>query len=333
MNNEFVDIRKLEAFAAVISLESVTGAARLLGKSQPVVTRLIQDLESELGFSLFQRNGPKLIPTEKGLAFSRDVERFLVGLRLIRDRAKAIGEAAPRTIEIAATQTFAAGLIPRALAQFDERQMPNKVYVEATLPEHVRQSVLSGTADFGLVSLPISFSGLDVRSIAEMPCVAAISASDPLASLDVIPVDAFASRRLISMADPFRMRRIVDAKLRQNGVTPPAVVEVNTSITALTAARSGMGIAIIEASTGYGVPVEGVVIRPLDIQIPYFWALIAPANATPTPLVEELMEQVKVIAAEILPGLTFHDPASREALMDAIYGDIEGSEAEARRNG
>lgn len=333
MNSEFVDIRQLEAFAAVISLESVTGAARLLGKSQPAVTRLIQDLESDLGFNLFQRNGPKLIPTEKGLAFSRDVERFLVGLRLIRDRAKAIGEAAPRTVEIVATQTFAAGLVPRALAHFGKRQMPAKVYVEATLPEHVRQAVLSGTADFGLVSLPISFSGLDVRFIAEMPCVAAVSASDPLAALDVIPVDALAARPLICMADPFRMRRIVDARLAQAGVASPAVVEVNTSITALSAARLGMGIAIIEASTAYGVPVEGVAVRPLDIQIPYFWALVAPANATPSPFVEDLIEQVKLAAADILPGLCFHDPASRESLMDAIYGSAEAADAAGQRNG
>jgi len=77
------------------------------------------------------------------------------------------------------------------------------------------------------------------------------------------------------MTDPFRTRCIADTKLKQNGVTPPA---------------------IIEASTGYGVPFEEMVIRPLEVHIPYFRALIASANTTPTPLVEELMEQVKVIA-------------------------------------
>lgn len=323
MNDELMDIRQLEAFAAVMTLESVTGAARLLGKSQPAVTRLIRELESNIGFELFHRNGPRLIPTEKGLAFSRDVERFLVGLRLIRDRAKAIGDSAPRVIEIASTQTFAAGVLPRALARVDAASMPNRIYVEATPPEHVRQSVLSRTADFGIVSLPISFSGIDVRFIAEMPCVAAVSAGDPLAGLDRIPAAALAERRLITMADPFRMRRLVDDGLTRAGVRPQGLLEVNTSISALSAVRAGLGVAIIEPSTAYGIPVEGVAVRPLEVDIPYFWALITPSGNPPTPLVESIIDSVQAVATELLPGLRFHDPASRETLMEAIYGAKE----------
>ncbi|WP_245437468.1 MULTISPECIES: LysR family transcriptional regulator [Neorhizobium] len=33
----------------------MTGAAKALGKSQPVITRLIQDLEQELGFPILHR--------------------------------------------------------------------------------------------------------------------------------------------------------------------------------------------------------------------------------------------------------------------------------------
>ncbi|MGO7465133.1 LysR family transcriptional regulator, partial [Rhizobium ruizarguesonis] len=55
MHSNSFDIRQLEAFAAVMSAGSVTGAARLLGRSQPAVTRLIQDLEADSGYALLQR--------------------------------------------------------------------------------------------------------------------------------------------------------------------------------------------------------------------------------------------------------------------------------------
>lgn len=321
MNNEFLDIRQIEAFSAVISLESVTGAARMLGRSQPAVTRLIQDLEASVGFELFHRNGPRLIPTEKGLAFSREVERFLVGLRLMRDRAKAIGSDAPQMVSIACTQTFAAGIVPVALGRMGRKALPKRLYVEATLPEHVRQAVLTRTADFGVVSLPISFSGIDVRFIAEMPCVAAVAEDDPLAAEKVIPVSALATRSLITMADPFRIRRLIDAALRREAdISPAEIVEVSTSVTALSAARAGLGIAIIEPSTAYGVPLEGVTIRPLDIDIPYYWALIAPGGSFATPLVESIIETVRAVAEADLPGVKFHDPARDGAVLDAIYG-------------
>lgn len=330
MNNDFLDIRQIEAFSAVISLESVTGAARMLGRSQPAVTRLIQDLEASVGFELFHRNGPRLIPTEKGLAFSREVERFLVGLRLMRDRARTIGSDAPQMVSIACTQTFAAGIVPQALGRSDRAALPRRVYIEATLAEHARQSVLTRSADFGVVSLPISFSGIDVRFIGEMPCVAAVASDDPLAAEDVIRVSALSSRSLVTMADPLRMRRQIDAALAQAGVAPAEIVEVNTSVTALAAARAGLGVAIIEPSTGYGVPMQGVTVRPLDIDIPYYWALIAPGGSFASPLVEQIIADVRAVAESELPRLTFHDPSRHAAVMEAIYG-AAGPAAKAGR--
>jgi DNA-binding transcriptional LysR family regulator len=63
------DIRQMEAFAAVMSAGSITGAARLLGRSQPALSRLIQDLETRLGFALLHRNGPRVSPTRRGILF------------------------------------------------------------------------------------------------------------------------------------------------------------------------------------------------------------------------------------------------------------------------
>src|SRR3954468_19993320 len=90
MNQDVIDIRLLDAFAAVMSAGSITGAARLLGRSQPAVTRLIQDLETNLGFELLHRNGPRITTTDRGLLFHDEVERLLVGLKHIADRSKAI---------------------------------------------------------------------------------------------------------------------------------------------------------------------------------------------------------------------------------------------------
>jgi hypothetical protein len=113
MDIETLDLRQLDAFAAVMSAGSITGAARLLGRSQPAVTRLIQDLEANLGFELLHRNGPRITPTDQGLLFHDEVERLLVGLKHIADRAQAIAKLRVPTIEIAAIPALAAGIIPK----------------------------------------------------------------------------------------------------------------------------------------------------------------------------------------------------------------------------
>ena len=68
-----MEIRQLEAFAAVISTGSVTAAGRMLGRSQPVIGRALQELEAELGYPLFNRIGPRVTPTEQGFQFYEEV--------------------------------------------------------------------------------------------------------------------------------------------------------------------------------------------------------------------------------------------------------------------
>ena len=85
-----MELRQLESFAAVMSTGSMTGAARLLARSQPAVTRLVQELEAEIGYALFTRHGPRVTPTEQAFLLYEDVERALGSLQQIHLRAAEI---------------------------------------------------------------------------------------------------------------------------------------------------------------------------------------------------------------------------------------------------
>src|SRR4051812_41108615 len=103
MNDDRFDLRQLDAFAAVMNAGSITRAARILGRSQPAVTRLIQDLEAQLGYAILRRSGPRISPTERGVLFYGEVERLLQSFSHASECARAIGRLALRPIEIAAT--------------------------------------------------------------------------------------------------------------------------------------------------------------------------------------------------------------------------------------
>lgn len=62
---------EIEAFFEIIKSGSISAAAQNLFVSQPALTRRIQTLENELGYSLFERKkGQKKIAlTDKGTAF------------------------------------------------------------------------------------------------------------------------------------------------------------------------------------------------------------------------------------------------------------------------
>ena len=150
-----MEIRQLEAFAAVRSAGSVTAAGRLLGRSQPSVTRSIQELEAEIGYPLFQRFGPRVAPTREASQLYQDVERTLANLRQVKARAEQIARQAPPPVTLAATSALAAGLVPRALALLDQNHPLESVHVRIAAPEQVVYAVLNGIVDIGVSSLPL----------------------------------------------------------------------------------------------------------------------------------------------------------------------------------
>ncbi|HEV7322138.1 MAG TPA: LysR family transcriptional regulator [Ensifer sp.] len=303
-----MEVRDLEAFLAVMSTGSITGAARLLDRSQSQVTRLIQDLETSLGFALFERNGPRIAPTDKGIAFHDDAERFVSGIGHLRNRAKAIAGKEPEPIEIAATPAFASGIIPIALAELPDHLLPHTINLRSMPAEAAVQSVFARTADFCVTSLPADQPGLEVQGFFEGRCVAAVASHDPLAAKDVISISDLAGRTLVTMSNPFRLRHSVDEALEAAGVRPTRIIATNAANNAVQVASLGLGVAIIEPATAYGLQSAPIVVRPLDVEIPFLWAILSAASRPLSAGVRELIQRISRIASERMPDLTVHDP-------------------------
>ena len=165
-----MELRQLEAFAAVMSTGSVTAAGRLLGRSQPAISRLLQELEAEIGYALFARSGPRVTPTEQGFLLYDDVERALSSLRQIRDRAEEIARGQAQPLLLAATSALAAGLVPDALKRIEPHaNLAPRIELRSASPERVVHAVLSGTAQLGATSLPLEHRGLTVHWIGQAP--------------------------------------------------------------------------------------------------------------------------------------------------------------------
>src|SRR5450830_1314056 len=280
-----METRHLEAFSAVMSSGSITGAARLLARSQPAVTRLIQELEAEIGHPLFQRHGPRVTPTEHGFGLRGDVERALAGLRQVGERARQIASRELPALEVAATSALALGLLPPALAHLEQGLGPSPLQLRTSVPEQVLQAVLGGEVDLGLCSLPLE------------------------------------QRRLITMGIPYRLRHRLEHAL--GPTQQPALIETNASASALALVQAGLGVAVLEPLTPHGLQSTGVAVRPLDTEVPFFFGVItlptrpvAPAQQQRTEaLVQALLEQ-----ARQLPGFQEHPPSAHAHLLDADHG-------------
>src|SRR5699024_7347430 len=72
-----IDIKHMQYFVAIVKYGSMTEASHRLYISQPTISKAIQDIETELGMSLFDRNKKKIALTDAGRIFFDQCEEIL----------------------------------------------------------------------------------------------------------------------------------------------------------------------------------------------------------------------------------------------------------------
>lgn len=121
-------LNHLRDFLAVAEHGSLRAAARELGIAQPAVTRSIQELERELGATLFERQARGVVPTAMGIAFERRARSVQNELTLARDEINQLQGQTHGSVCVAISMAPHMALLPYALKQFRIRY-PN-VYLD-----------------------------------------------------------------------------------------------------------------------------------------------------------------------------------------------------------
>lgn len=88
-------LEQLRVLTAVADAGSFSGAAKRLGRSQPVVSYMVATLESQLGFAVFERGKRKPVLTERGSAVLAHARRMC----LLSDQLAASAENLRRGLE------------------------------------------------------------------------------------------------------------------------------------------------------------------------------------------------------------------------------------------
>ena len=268
-NNDMPDVRGIEAFVAVMASGSMTAAAKRLGIGQPVITRLVRDLEAVLGFTLFERNGPRISPSPKGVQFYEDAQRLLTSYAQVAQRAANLREERLQSLTLAATPAMSAGMVPPMLRALGG-QLPRAVSLPTMDAEHLVQALQAGEADYAISALPLSHAGLDCLAQAQSILVAVVPEGHPDGT---ISLERFRETRLLSVGNSYRIRHRIDAAFGDQGVVPMAELTTNSSLNAMLAARAGLGIALVDPVSAKGIGLHGVKTLPLDVEIPYEWGL------------------------------------------------------------
>lgn len=135
------------SFLAVMREGSLSGAARMLGMTQPSLGRHIRELEEILGVSLFARSPQGLSPTELAHALLPHAQAMASASAALRRAATTRHDGMSGTVRITASEVIGVEVLPAMLAAF--RESHAGVVIELSLSDQV-QNLLRRDADIAI---------------------------------------------------------------------------------------------------------------------------------------------------------------------------------------
>lgn len=269
--------RQVRAFQAVVMTGSMTEAARMLSVTQPAVSRLVRELEEELGFALFTRRKGGLSLSDEAQALYVEIERSFIGLDKIAQTARQIRDRTAGELRIGGLPALSISFVPRVVAEF----LADHPHVTVSLQTHnsprVVELVRMQQFDLGLTMTPIDTAGVVVDPVLRSHCVCILPPGHRLAARDVIAVKDLRDEPFISLAQNTMTRFKIDAVFKDANVPRRLQIETRISATICSFVAAGLGVSIIEPFTATEFTRRGGIVRPFLPPVEFTFAIVYPA--------------------------------------------------------
>jgi DNA-binding transcriptional LysR family regulator len=275
------------------------GAARKMHITQPAISRLIADLESDLGFSLFNRTKGRLEPTAAGLRFYKAVEENFLGLERLTQEADNIRNEASEGLRIACMPALATSLLPLVLREFFKRRPNISVTIDSRNTSEILTSLQDIKADVALSLAFPDIAGIQVEPLLEGDMLCAVPAGHALAHKEIVTTEDLHDECLIGwLPTSLQSFETEQSLFGKAGIKPRFRIHTHTSHTRYAMVANGLGISLVEPFSAKVWRAHGIVVRPFQPHISYQYVLAYPSNNLRSELVHDFREAAVKVAAE-----------------------------------
>jgi DNA-binding transcriptional LysR family regulator len=274
-------VAEIETFRALMTSGSARKAAALLGVSQPAVSQSLKRLEAEAGFELFQRLRGRLHPTPEAKALLGEVDRMFIGVSAIQHKLRSLREFGLETLQLACYPAFGLGFMPRCLKKLMASSKPGgrpHVSLQVLSSKEVKERVVSGLADFGLLADEVSVDGLESTTFAESPGVVVMKKGHPLARHKQVKPQQLAGVPFLALNPEDASRRRLETTFAEHGVSLSVSVHTPYGASICEMALHGLGVGIVNPITALDYAQRGLVVRKLSVDVTFSCLLAIPAS-------------------------------------------------------
>ena len=260
-------LAQLDALRTVIATSGVGEAARVMGISQPAVSKLLRQAERGLGLSLMVRDGNRVTPTLEAEAVRNGVEALFGAYEALQLLASSLRADEAGMVSIAAIPTQAVRFVAPAISQFRAGSPATVVKLQVLSNRAILQQVATGQVDFGLVHSIMPAPELRADDYGEQRVLCIAPQGHRFARLPAVGCADMLDQTYVSYGRHSAFNRWLEDAFERTGTRLPTSIEVTASPVLIEIVRLGGGIGLVESAALTLEAARGLVVRPFTPEL------------------------------------------------------------------
>lgn len=282
--------RQIEVFRTLMLSGSMTEAARLLSVTQPAVSKIMGQLQIEIGFSLFDSKQGKLSPTDDAYSLYSEVEKSYNGLERVVRTASRIKNRSGGNLRLAVLPTFATGFLVQVVRRLYENVNDIQLSIQLYSSDEIVDLVTSGLCDIGFAMTPVNSSGVQVGPVMSVPSFCILPPHHPLMEKDIVSISDFEGEDFIATAEGTSSRLRTDALFTSMNVSRNIQIDARWSLTISELVAAGLGCSIVDGFTAATFAKRGGIVRPLKERLEFTFVSVAPQSGKRSGMLREFFK-------------------------------------------
>ncbi|MFJ4293161.1 LysR family transcriptional regulator [Cupriavidus sp. NPDC089707] len=239
-----ITYRQLRVFLEVFETRSITAAANRQHMTQSAASKVIAELEAQLGFELFDRTTRRVEPNDAAREFHAFAVDVVATMQAATRSVEELVALKRGKVSIAASPLMIYGLLSGPIAEYRARFPGVRFELHELSTDETVESVRAGTVDFGLAAIDAELPGVSTTVVYRDSMHVVVNAGDALATRETLTLADLAECDHISLRRFYSVRRTLDQLVAGKGVSLPSGIEVGTLTSALGLVRQGAGVLV-----------------------------------------------------------------------------------------
>ncbi|WP_123041154.1 LysR family transcriptional regulator [Cohnella candidum] len=270
-----MELRNLAYVLEVAKQKNMTKAAEVLNTTQPNLSKIIKNIEAELGVTLFDRSGKTFKLTDSGASAVGQFRAIVESVNDLHARLHDISTLENGSLLIGLPPVISSVFFPRVVAPFKKKYPKIEIRIVEEGAQKVEQLVRIGELDLGVVVAPVEDEQLGTVRFLEQKLFAVLNRRHPCASDESVALASLRDDPFILFPQGFSVRKHVVLASNRLGFDPSIAFESAQWDLLAEMVASNMGVSFLPEAICAKVVNPEVRLLPLtDPVIPWNLRLI-----------------------------------------------------------